>query len=202
MTRTTAICERSSTSPLSVSGSRVFACASRDTVTFVSEVETRSMESPQARIRSNASARKPTSCHIPSVSSVTSTTFVLTEIALSPGWESPPADETTVPSDSGSSVLRMRIGIPESRTAGMHRGVQDLASCGGDLLCLVVCKSAQDAGRGHEAGIGCEHAGHVGPDLEALCRHGNRKIGSRSVRPAPAEQDRLAFRTAGDEPLG
>ena len=43
----------------------MLAVGSRETVTLVSEVETRSIESPCLLKHAKASARKPTCCHIP-----------------------------------------------------------------------------------------------------------------------------------------
>ncbi len=102
--------------------SSTLASASRETVTFVSDVDTRSIESPQRPNTWNALARKPTSCHIPTVSMETSTMLFLQEIALSCAGPSAAPRRMTVPSTCGIAVLNTRIGMPRSRTAGMHRG--------------------------------------------------------------------------------
>jgi hypothetical protein len=77
---------------------------------------------PCARKQSNASARKPTWCHISIDSIEISVMPVRCEIALSCGLSSPGAFEITVPSHSGCAVHFKNNGMPEARTGEMLRG--------------------------------------------------------------------------------
>ena len=61
--------DRSRCSLPSNSPSSVLAAGSSDTVTLVSEVDTRSTDMPCSLNTANASARKPTWCHMPGLSS-------------------------------------------------------------------------------------------------------------------------------------
>ncbi|MBV6417674.1 MAG: hypothetical protein CMLOHMNK_02404 [Steroidobacteraceae bacterium] len=92
--------DRASVSEARMSGSSVFAAGSSETVTFVSDVETRSIERPWSLKTWNASARNPTWCHMPGLSSDTSVMPFLTHTALTCA-SLPPCALTTVPTRSG-----------------------------------------------------------------------------------------------------
>ena len=109
-----------------VSASRRFPSSSSETVTFVSDVETRSIDSPQRSKAANAFARKPTSCHMPTVSIDTSTMLFLQEMAFSCTGPSGAPPWMTVPSMSGKAVLKTRMGMARSRSARMQRGWRTL----------------------------------------------------------------------------
>ena len=82
----------------------MFAVGSRDTVTFVSEVEIKSTDMPWSLKIWNASARKPTWCHIPGLSIETSVMPFLMAMAFT--WAALPATSAliTVPSKPGACV--------------------------------------------------------------------------------------------------
>ena len=110
-----------------VSGSVVFADGSRDTVTLVSEVLTRSMLRPTDLKTAKASAKKPTVCHIPTVSMLTKMTPRRIEMAFTPAPSPAPSALMIVPSSSGFGVQRMLMGIRPSRHGGMARGWRTFA---------------------------------------------------------------------------
>ena len=80
--------------------------------------------------------------------------------------------------------------------------VQYLGAIAGDFLRFIVMQGAQQPRRRHGARIGAEHAGHVGPDLEARRVQFGREIRARSVRPAAAQQHGFAGLVRGNESLG
>ena len=85
-----------------VDWSRVLACGSSDTVTLVSEVETRSTLSPCCLKTWKASARKPTWCHIPGLSMETSVMPFLRAMAFTRAASAPAGEALmTVPGISG-----------------------------------------------------------------------------------------------------
>ena len=83
-----ACCTASATSPSPIS---------MDTVTFVSEVETRSIETPCWAKHANALARKPTSCHIEVLSIEISVTPLRVEMPFTCGSDSCVTADTVVP---------------------------------------------------------------------------------------------------------
>ncbi len=96
--------DRSLTSACSTDSSSELACGSSVTVTLVSEVDTRSTDRPWSLNTWNASARKPTWCHMPGLSIDTSVmplriAMALTCAPLSAGWAL-----ITVPASSGLCV--------------------------------------------------------------------------------------------------
>ncbi len=95
---------RSATSASSATLSSEFAAGSSDTVTLVSDVDTRSMDKPCCLNTANASARKPTECHIPTVSIEMSVMFFLIVTAFTCAATSPPCVVMTVPSSFGVCV--------------------------------------------------------------------------------------------------
>ena len=78
----------------------------------------------------------------------------------------------------------------EHRTAGRR-----------DLLRFAVVERSQQPRRRHETGIGGEHAGYVGPDLETSRRQTTRDIGGRRVGSSSAEQHGVAGGVTRDETL-
>ncbi len=96
--------ERSAVSRSIAAASMLLACGSSDTVTLVSDVETRSIDMPCSLKIWNASARKPTSCHMPGLSSDTSVMPFLTHTALTLADESAVVAAMCVPSRSGTCV--------------------------------------------------------------------------------------------------
>ena len=82
----------------------VLACGSSDTVTLVSEVDTRSIDMPCCLKIWNASARKPTSCHMPGLSIDTSVMPFFTQTAFTLADESAVVAVMCVPSRSGTCV--------------------------------------------------------------------------------------------------
>ena len=115
------------TSASSATASSVFAAGSSETVTLVSEVDTRSTDSPCSLITANASARKPTWCHIPSVSIEISVMPFLLQTALTRAPPSPPVAVMTVPSMSGVGVACTDTGIEYCLAGRMQRGCSTLA---------------------------------------------------------------------------
>ena len=127
MTLTRHILESSATSASSTSSSSALACGSSVTVTFVSEVEIRSTESPWDLNTAKASARKPTWCHMPGLSIETSVmprriAIAFTWAPLSAGWAL-----MIVPASSGLCVAKMYSGMRACRAGRMQRGCSTLA---------------------------------------------------------------------------
>ena len=89
------------TSDSSERASSALAAGSSDTVTLVSEVETRSTDTPCSLKTEKASPRKPTWCHMPSVSIESSVMPFLLQTALTRAPPFPPVAVMTVPSRSG-----------------------------------------------------------------------------------------------------
>ena len=83
-----------------------------ETVTLVSDVEIRSTETPFSAKAANALARKPTSCHIPTVVIEISVRPLRIQMPLTCGSVSSVTEEMTVPAIVGCAVLRMKIGMP------------------------------------------------------------------------------------------
>ena len=110
-----------------IAASIVLACGSSDTVTLVSEVETRSTDSPCALITWNASARNPTSCHMPGLSSETSVMFFFTQTAFTLAELSCGVALMCVPSRSGVCVAYTNRGMPCTRTGNTQRGCSTFA---------------------------------------------------------------------------
>ena len=107
---------------------------SRVTVTLLSDVDTRSTDSPRSEKQRKASARNPTSCHMPSVSMDTSVMRLRPEMALTRGASLPARDVTRVPGSSGWFVHSTLSGIPCRRQGLMLRGCRteppvDAISC-------------------------------------------------------------------------
>ena len=92
------------------------------TVTLLSEVETRSTESPRSPKQVNTSLRKPTRRHIPSVSSDTSGTPLRSMTALTCALSDSSAGPTRVPGSSGCSVERTVMPIRVSRSGAIDSG--------------------------------------------------------------------------------
>ncbi len=107
--------------------SSAFAAGSRDTVTLVSEVDTRSTDSPCSLNTAKASARKPTWCHMPSVSIATSVMPFLMQTALTRAPPSPPVAVITVPCTSGIWVACTEIGMAYCLAGRMQRGCSTFA---------------------------------------------------------------------------
>ena len=82
--------------------SSVLAAGSSDTVTLVSEVETRSTDMPCSLKTWKASARKPTWCHMPGLSREIRVMPFLVHTALTCAAPSNPSAVRTVPSISGT----------------------------------------------------------------------------------------------------
>src|SRR5246127_4199416 len=119
--------ERAATRPATWVLSRVLAAGSSDTVTLVSEVDTRSTDRPWSLNTWKASARNPTWCHIPGLSM---------EMSVMPFFEqtaftcAPPmllSAESTVPGRSGAWVAYTCSGMPYCRAGRMQRGGSTLA---------------------------------------------------------------------------
>ena len=115
------------TSASSARASSEFAAGSSDTVTVVSDVETRSTDSPCSLNTANASARNPTWCHIPSVSIEMSVMPFLLHTALTRAPPSPPVAVMTVPASSGRCVACTDSGIEYCFAGRMQRGCSTLA---------------------------------------------------------------------------
>ena len=81
-------------------------------MTEVSEVETRSIDTPWRAKGSKASARKPEARHMPSVSSVIRRTRFFTETAFRRGVSSDGVAEMVVPVISGLCVHSTCISMP------------------------------------------------------------------------------------------
>ena len=84
--------------------SSVFAAGSSDTVTFVSEVDTRSTDMPCSLKIWNASERKPTWCHMPGLSREISVMPFFVQTAFTCAPPSAPSALRIVPSNSGACV--------------------------------------------------------------------------------------------------
>src|ERR1700716_3617243 len=91
--------------------SKVLAVGSSDTVTLVSDVDTRSIDNPCCLKTWKASARKPTWCHIPGLSIETKVIPFLMAIALTCAALSATLADTTVPSRPGACVAYTCKGI-------------------------------------------------------------------------------------------
>ncbi len=115
------------TSASRVRASSVLAAGSSDTVTVVSDVDTRSTDRPCSLNTAKASPRKPTWCHIPSVSIEMSVMPFLVHTALTRAPPSPPVAVTTVPARSGCCVACTDSGIEYCLTGRMQRGCSTLA---------------------------------------------------------------------------
>ncbi len=166
MTRTRHSFDRSPTSSSIVSASRVLACGSSDTVTLVSEVETRSTDRPWSLNTRKASARKPTWCHMPGLSIETSVMPRLSATALTWAPLSAGCALMTVPGWSGAvrGVDVQRDGVLAHRQDAAR--MQHLGAAGRDFLRLVVVQRLQQACGRHVARVRREHSRHVGPDLQ------------------------------------
>ena len=128
--------DRSSDSRASTSVLTRFSLESSETVTLVSDEPSRSTDSPCSRKMSNTSARKPTCCHMPTVSIDTRTMPPRRLIALTPG--TPPATSSiTVPGRSGRVVSRIASGTPASRQGPSARGCSTRAP-----VVVISCASA------------------------------------------------------------
>ena len=109
--------------------------------------------------------------------------------------------------DPGARQLRA-AGVEDAHrhaavAAGLDRArVQDLGAGGGDFLRLGVVQPGQQARIRHVARVGAEHAGHVGPDLDAAGAEQRTEVRGRSIRTAAAEDRGAAIGMAGDEALG
>ena len=95
---------RSRCSASSTSAPSALACGSSETVTLVSLVETRSTDNPWRLKTANASARKPTWCHMPGLSIATSVTPFLTQTALTCAASPAGVSLMCVPSSCGAWV--------------------------------------------------------------------------------------------------
>ncbi len=128
-------------------------------MTLVSEVETESIDRPCRAKTVKASARKPTSCHMPTVSIEISVMPLREEIALTCGPPAAPTAEITVPGASGRSVAQdvERDAVPAQRRDAAR--MEHLGPHGGDLLRLVVVEGAQQPGRGEERGLAVNRPG-------------------------------------------
>ena len=104
MTRTADSLARSACNLPSNSPSRVFAAGSSDTVTLVSDVDTRSTDMPCSLNVANTSARKPTWCHMPGLSSEISVMPLRFATAFTCAEPSPTSPVISVPSRSGVCV--------------------------------------------------------------------------------------------------
>ena len=82
-----------------------------ETVTLVSEVETRSIDTLFSLNTVNARARKPTSCHMRTPSIAMSVSPLRMHMPLIWGSTSGVTEEITVPSSSGAVVQRMNKGM-------------------------------------------------------------------------------------------
>ncbi len=111
ITRGSQSCPRSRSRLRRSAGSRTLASGSSETVTLVSEVEMASTEIPWRAKQAKTSARKPTACHIPTVSREISVMPLRVEIALTSGSVPGPDAEITVPGASGRRVQRTCSGI-------------------------------------------------------------------------------------------
>ena len=103
-----------------------FSLGSSETVTLVSAEPIRSTDRPWRRKRSKMSARKPTDCHMPTVSIDTSTMPLRRLIALTPGTGAA-SPSMRVPGNSGRVVSRIAIGTPLTRHGPSERGCSTLA---------------------------------------------------------------------------
>ena len=111
-----------------------------------------------------------------------------------------------VTEDHGPLALRLQRALHVHRDVraaerGYAPGVQDLASRGGDLLCLPVAQPPQQSGRRDQARVGGEHARDVGPDLQPSRLEPSREQGRRGVRAPPTQDDRVPRGILGDEAL-
>ena len=118
---------RSRCSAASDPASSVLACGSSVTVTLVSDVETRSTDMPWSLKTWNASARKPTWCHMPGLSSDTSVTPFFTQTAFTCAESLTGTAVSSVPSSSGAWVANTYSGIWYWRAGRMQRGCSTLA---------------------------------------------------------------------------
>ena len=115
-------------------------------------------------------------------------------------------DVAAVRGDDGAFELRCLRRVDVQRNAVLldrhdAAGMQNLRAAAGDFLRLVVLERAQQARSGHRARIGAEHAGHVGPDLQAARLQLRREVAAGRVGAAAAEQHRVAALVARDEAL-
>ncbi|MFO1408771.1 MAG: hypothetical protein U1F06_00095 [Steroidobacteraceae bacterium] len=120
-------CPSSAVSRSSAAPSSVLACGSSDTVTLVSEVDTWSTERPWRLNTWKASARNPTSCHMPGLSSETSVMPFLMHTALTCAAPSVPPALMCVPSSLGVCVANTHSGMPPILAGRMQRGCSTLA---------------------------------------------------------------------------
>ena len=105
-----------------VSSSSEPSALSIDTVTLVSDVDTRSTDTECSLKIANALARKPTSCHIPTPSIEINVSPLRRQMPLTWGSISSVTDDTTVPDTSGDAVQRIKSGMPLARSGDKHRG--------------------------------------------------------------------------------
>ena len=80
-------------------------------------------------------------------------------------------------------------------------GVQHLRAGGRDFLRFVVIQPRQQSGIGHFARVRAEHAGHIGPDLNALRTQQCAEVGGGGIRTTAPEDGGAAIGMPGDEAL-
>jgi len=128
-----------------------------DTVTLVSDVDIRSIETPLSANTANAFARKPTSCHMPTVVIEINVSPFRMQIPLTCGSSSSVTEEMTVPLISGDVVLRIKSGMPLSRAGEMQRGCRtelpaEASSCASSK-CRAMSRRAEGTTRGSAVNI-------------------------------------------------
>ena len=106
-----------------------------------------------------------------------------------------------VPGRSGRSVSRIAIGTPRVAARRDRARVQHLGAGGGDFLRFGVVQAREQARVGHFARVRAEHAGDVGPDLDALRAEQRAEVRGRRIGAAAAEDRGAAVGVAGDEAL-
>ena len=181
--------------------SSALAAGSSDTVTLVSEVETRSTDSPWSLNTAKASARKPTWCHMPSVSIDEQRDALLDANRL----DACAAIAARRRHDRAHQLRCLRGMHGERDRILLHRQdaarMQHLGAAARDFLCLVVVERLQQARVRHRLRVGREHARHVRPDLQPPCAELGGKVTAGRIRAAAPEQHRIASRVARDESL-
>ncbi len=180
--------------------SSVLAPGSSDTVTFVSEVDTRSTDMPWSLKTAKASARKPTWCHMPGLSIETSVMPFLRQTAFTCAAPSPGAALIT----RALEVRHLRR-IDEQRDAVLHAP----AGCSADAAPWRRCWRSPGPRRSgvRSAGAPWELRGFAlnmpGTSVQISSRAPQLRgeVGARGVRAAAAQQHRVALGVAGDETL-
>ena len=192
---------RSAISASSADLSSEFAAGSSDTVTLVSDVDTRSTDKPCCLNTANAVGEEADRVPHPDGLHRDERDVLLDRDRLHLR-----RDVAAVRGDDGAFELRRLRRVDVQRNAVLldrhdAAGMQNLRAAAGDFLRLVVFECAQQPRGRHRARVRAEHARHVGPDLQPARLQLRREVAGRSIGAAAPEQHGIAVLVARDEAL-